>query len=213
MNPVPPYDPEGPESEWKERLPRPERVARTFAAFANGVGGTLWVGVRDDGHAVGVARPAEVVGELRRIAQTLVVPPLPVTVERRAMGERVLVVARIPRSPTRPVLAPGRDGLLHAFHRDGASTRLAPRGLVRSWTDATPRRPLEPRGRRLLRELAQRNHHDGSGPTLPELARLLRTGRRAARRLVVDLVQRGFVTERPDGRYGLSPEGYRRAKG
>jgi len=48
-----PFDDEGPECEWKERLPRPERLARTLAAFANGVGGSLWVGVTDAGEVVG----------------------------------------------------------------------------------------------------------------------------------------------------------------
>ena len=49
-----PFGPEGPECEWKERPPRPERLARTLAAFHNGAGGSLWVGVADDGSLVGV---------------------------------------------------------------------------------------------------------------------------------------------------------------
>lgn len=209
--PPPPFDLEGPECEWKELLPRSERVARTFAAFANGVGGALWVGVRDDGRAVGVSRPDEVVLELERIASALVVPPLPLTVERHEHAGRTLLKARVGRAIGRPVLAPGRDGTLNAFHRDGASTRIAPRALVRSWERASPSRSLEPRARRVLREIGERSHHDGTGPNLAEVARLGRLGKRAARRMIVDLVQRGLVTERDGGRYGLTPEGHRRA--
>ena len=49
-------DPEGPECEWKVILPRNSRIAHTICAFANGVGGTLWIGVADDGRVVGLER-------------------------------------------------------------------------------------------------------------------------------------------------------------
>lgn len=210
--PPPPFDREGPECEWKEMLPRSERVARTFAAFANGVGGRLWVGVRDDGRVIGAGRPDEVERELARIAQELVVPPLEISVTRHEYAGRVLLVARVERAETRPVLAPGRDGSQQAFHRDGASTRIAPRALVKSWERASPARSLDAKARRVLREIAERSHHDGTGPDLAEVARFGRLGKRAARRIVVDLVQQGLVTERDGGRYGLTPEGHRRVR-
>ena len=50
-----PFGPEGPECEWKLRPPRPERLARTLAAFHNGAGGSVWIGVADDGTRVGVS--------------------------------------------------------------------------------------------------------------------------------------------------------------
>ncbi|MEE2940266.1 MAG: ATP-binding protein [Planctomycetota bacterium] len=210
--PPPPFELEGPECEWKERLPRSERVGRTFAAFANGVGGWLWVGVRDDGRVIGVGRPDEVERELERIASDLVVPPLEVTIGRHVHAGRVLLVARVERAETRPVLAPGRDGSPQAFHRDGASTRIAPRALVKSWERASPARSLDTKARRILREIAERSHHDGTGPNLVDVARFGRIGKRAARRLVVDLVQQGLVTERDGGRFGLTPEGHRRVR-
>jgi hypothetical protein len=210
--PPPPFELEGPECEWKEMLPRSERVARTFAAFANGVGGRLWVGVRDDGRAIGVGRPDEVERELQRISSGLVAPPIDVFIDRHEHAGRVLVVARVERARTRPVLAPGRDGSLQAFHRDGASTRIAPRALVRSWERASPTRSLDTKARRVLRGIAERSHHDGTGPNLMEVARFGRLGKRAARRIVVDLVQRGLITEREGGRFGLTPEGHRRVR-
>ncbi len=211
-DPPPPFELEGPECEWKERLPRSERLARTFAAFANGAGGRLWVGVRDDGRAIGVGRPDEVQQELERIASELVVPPLDVAIGRHEYAGRVLLVARVGRAGARPVLASGRDGSWQAFHRDGASTRIAPRALVKSWERASPARSLDAKARRVLREIAERSHHDGSGPNLVEVARFGRFGKRAARRLVVELVQQGLVTEREGGRFGLTPEGHRRVR-
>lgn len=209
--PPPPYDSEGPESEWKEILPRSQRVARTLSAFANGLGGRFWVGVRDDGLAVGVGRPEEVIEELGRIAKIHLVPPQEIHLRRHPMGDRVLVEARVTASKERPVLAPGRDGELFAFHRDGASTRRAPRALIRAWHSGGGRASIEPKERRLLRHIRDCARHFEPGPTVSELSRAVRMGQRAVRRILVDLMGRGLVTEREGRRYGLTPEGYRRA--
>jgi len=40
---------EGPTSEFKSGVPKPEHLARVIAAFANAQGGTILLGVRDDG--------------------------------------------------------------------------------------------------------------------------------------------------------------------
>ena len=56
----PEIEAEGPTTEWKERLPALHKVARTLSAFANGGGGQLWVGVRDDGRLCGVPDPEAV---------------------------------------------------------------------------------------------------------------------------------------------------------
>ncbi len=207
----PPYDPEGPESEWKEMLPRAQRVARTFSAFANGVGGRFWVGVRDDGLAVGVGRPKDVIDELRRIAETLLVPAHAIQVERHRLGDRILVEARVLPAEVRPVLAPGRDGEFFPFHRDGASTRRAPRALIRAWQNEAASGSIDPKGRRLLRQIRDRSGPMEPGPTLGELSRAVHMGQRAVRRALVDLTCRGLVTERDGRRYGLTPEGHRRA--
>ena len=207
----PPFDPEGPESEWKERLPRPNSVARTLAAFANGVGGKLWVGIRDDGEVVGVGpSDEEIMEELLRINRELIVPQIDLKVKRRRYAGRVLVEARVKTSELRPVLAPGRDGSPTAFLRDDASTRKAPRAIQRVWARESPKRPLDPKARRVLTQLKGRARFDEAGPTLPELARLSRMGQRATRRAIVELEQAGLISDRGAGHYGLTPQGARR---
>ncbi|MEM1451007.1 MAG: ATP-binding protein [Planctomycetota bacterium] len=210
----PPYDAEGPTSEWKERMPRSERIARTFSAFANGVGGSLWVGVRDDGATVGVEATGEVVAELRRIAESLVTPPVRVEVSVVPFRDRRLVHCRVAAAEggDRPVLAPGRDGVATAYVRDGASTRRAGRATLRTWERGSVRRQLDTKTRRVLRELATLLRGGHSGPTLGDLARAARMGQRAARRAIVELVGAGLATERSEGRYGLTPEGHERAR-
>ncbi len=208
----PPFDVEGPESEWKERLPRAERIARTMSAFANGVGGKIWVGVRDDGAVVGVADAVETTGELRRIARDLVAPSPRLQVRAVRLAGVTLVVAEVGASEVRPVLAPGRDGKLGPFVRDGSSTRPAPRAIQRVWSRGASRVTLDARGRRLLREIRLRAQDGTAGPDLKELARASRVGQRAARRALVQLQAAGLVTERTAGHFGLTPEGHSRAR-
>ncbi len=208
---TPPFDPEGPESEWKERLPRPNSVARTLAAFANGVGGRLWVGIRDDGRVLGVGpSDGEIIAELQRINADLLVPSVELHVERRQYLDRTLIEARVSASEARPVLAPGRDGIPTAFLRDDASTRKASRAIQRVWARDSPKLSLNPKAKRVLAELKGRARFDQAGPTLPELAKLARLGRRAARRAIVELQQAGLIADRGSGHYGLTPLGARR---
>jgi hypothetical protein len=183
-----------------------------MSAFANGVGGRIWVGVRDDGMPIGVADPAETIGELRRIARELVVPPARVEVRAEALDSCQLVVAEVREAESRPVFAAGRDGAPTAFLRDGSSTRRAPRAIVRSWVRDSPARSLDSKERRVLREIAARQTEGTAGPNLAEVAHAARMGQRAARRAIVGLEASGLVTERTVGRYGLTPEGHARAR-
>jgi hypothetical protein len=68
---------EGPTVEFKRSLPPEDSIARVLAGFANGEGGTLLIGVEDDGSLLGLSiREAEgVVRRLRRIADSMITWP------------------------------------------------------------------------------------------------------------------------------------------
>jgi predicted HTH transcriptional regulator len=205
-----PYEPEGPECEWKERLPRPERIAKTLAAFANGCGGSLWIGVRDSGEAIGVSDPSLVELMLRSVAQDHVQPFPELEFRRHAWHERTLVELRVGADLRRPFAARTIDGELRVYVRDGSSTRPAAAHTVRALERRPSRRfrvnELDPRALRLLRVLVERRE-----PTLSELARCARMGRRAARRLLAPLLQSGLIAETDRHRLWLTPLGHRSA--
>lgn len=94
---------EGQHIEFKLRVPRPERMAREMIAFANSGGGTLLVGVDDDGSIVGVKDVEEEEFSIRHAVGAHCRPPVKwrsyrVPVSRR----REVVVITVPVSKQKP---------------------------------------------------------------------------------------------------------------
>lgn len=88
--------------EFKRTLSSTHRIARTLAAFANTAGGTLLIGVADDGRIAGV--PSEL-REMRRIEEAtdrLVDPPLSISYETLAPDGRRVLVITVPESDEKP---------------------------------------------------------------------------------------------------------------
>ncbi len=94
---------EGQHIEFKLRVPRPERMAREMIAFANSGGGTLLVGVDDDGSIVGVKDVEEEEFSIRHAAHAHSRPVVKwrsyrVPVSRR----REVIVITVPASKHKP---------------------------------------------------------------------------------------------------------------
>ncbi|MGB3544873.1 RNA-binding domain-containing protein [Rubrivirga sp.] len=107
---------EGQHLEFKNRVPRPERMAREVIALANSDGGKVLVGVDDDGTVLGVKDAQESFFALERALEDRILPPLDLEVESvRVSRTREVLVVHVPASPDRPhVLRPDRrpDGTL-----------------------------------------------------------------------------------------------------
>ncbi len=122
---------EGTRTEFKRSFSTREKLARTFAAFANGDGGVLLIGVEDDGAVCGAPDDGELESQLADTATNAVVPPvrtvalglvLDVADDGRLERRRVLAVF-VPRSDAAPHRAPAHDGTYKAMLRRAASTR------------------------------------------------------------------------------------------
>ena len=199
-----PFGPEGPECEWKERPPRPERLARTLAAFHNGAGGSIWIGVADDGRLVGITDMGEA-GEAVRAAAACCDPPPELHLSRRRVAGVQLLEVRVARGAI-PCRVRDRDGRERVYVRDGASSRVAsPDDLRRLERGENRRIPLDPKARKLLGLLAQRGRLRKGA-----LARAMCIGERTCRRTVVPLLDAGLVQCSSDGYFSLTPRGYRR---
>ena len=107
---------EGRTLEFKNRVPRPERIAREVIALANTDGGTVLVGVDDDGTVLGVKDAQEEFFALQTALADRILPPVDLRFEPvRISRTREVLVVHVPASGDRPhVLKPDRrpDGTL-----------------------------------------------------------------------------------------------------
>ncbi len=95
---------EGEQLEFKKTLTHPHKIARTLVAFANTAGGTVLVGVLDNGRPVGV-RDAEEERYALRQAQLLTDPEVPLRldeIELPGPAGAVVVRARVAVSTRKP---------------------------------------------------------------------------------------------------------------
>ena len=89
--------------EFKLKTSHPEKIIREIVAFANTDGGTLLIGVGDDGTIPGLKYADEDEYLLVRAINKHCFPPIPYTLERVLLhDEREVLMLRIPRSPHRP---------------------------------------------------------------------------------------------------------------
>jgi len=94
---------EGTHLEFKRKVSHPDKVIREMVAFANTGGGTLLIGVDDDGRIPGVKFPEEELVVLKKALQQRCRPPL--TFEEQFIpvsAHRFVVQVEIPVSPRRP---------------------------------------------------------------------------------------------------------------
>ncbi|GAB5535204.1 MAG: ATP-binding protein [Rubricoccaceae bacterium] len=101
---------EGLQLEFKNRVPRPERIAREVIALANTTGGKVLIGVDDDGSVIGLKDAHEEFYALEQALHELVIPEVDVRTERVQVSRtREVLIVDVPASEGRPhFLAPPR---------------------------------------------------------------------------------------------------------
>lgn len=189
---------EGSRLEFKSGLPRPRKVARTLAAFANTRGGCLLVGVGDRGEVLGAPHPRRTIAALREIAAGHVDPPLAPQVRTVRVDGRSVVVAVVGLSDARPHAVRREDGTTEVPVRIGSSTRAARGAALRAVEVAARdgRAGLDPLERRLLDWVARQGD---AGGTAQGFASAANVGAARARRAFVKLERAGRLLGHGDG--------------
>ncbi len=195
---------EGPEVEWKVSLPARDRIANTLAAFANGCGGSLLVGVRDDGRVKGISNPPAVRGELERVNRERLSPSVPIRFRILELHGRRVLEARVERARERPVRVFGPDGDVRVYVRELDSSRPANEDEIRLLRNKPERVRYDPRMRRLLACV-----HELPRPTASDVAKASRLGLRTARPLLQNLRRAGLIGQKDGRRLWVTPSGYR----
>ena len=116
------------------------KIARSLVAFANSQGGTLLIGVKDNGRIAGV-RSEEEIYMIETAAIIFCRPEVKYTITIHEIEEKTVVEVTVPPSADRPYKAPDDHDRWHVYVRVNDTNRLANNILVRSW-----KRKMRPRG-------------------------------------------------------------------
>ncbi len=93
---------EGSRIEFKQTISAAHRIARTLAAFANTAGGTLLIGVADDGRIVGIGSEEHEIQLIERATDFKVEPGLTVSYELVVADGKKVIVIDVPESDSKP---------------------------------------------------------------------------------------------------------------
>lgn len=93
--------------EFKHSVASPEKLAKEISAFANSRGGTILVGVMDNGDMVGVEGYFEQEFLLNQAANDECIPAVPVEIEMMNIGERDILIVKVPEAEEKPVYVKG----------------------------------------------------------------------------------------------------------
>ncbi len=94
---------EGLHIEFKRKLPEWEKLIREVVAFANTQGGTVFIGVDDDGQLFGVKDPREIEEAIEIKLNQYARPPAPVSIETIPLTrKRSVVCIHVARSDQKP---------------------------------------------------------------------------------------------------------------
>lgn len=87
--------------DFKQRVTQPEKIARTMVSFANTRGGTILIGVKDNGTVTGID-PEEEKHTLQLAADFYCNPPVTLTFEELEAERRIVLKVTIAESSTKP---------------------------------------------------------------------------------------------------------------
>lgn len=114
--------------EFKHKVASPEKIAREIAAFANAKGGTILIGVADNGELVGTESYMEEEFWLNQ-ATDLCVPKAKIHMELLNIGNKDVIIVEVPESELKPLYVKGKTRR-KVFVRQDDESQLASEDLI-----------------------------------------------------------------------------------
>ncbi|MGB0346407.1 MAG: helix-turn-helix domain-containing protein [Balneolaceae bacterium] len=114
--------------EFKHKVASPEKIAREIAAFANANGGTILIGVADNGELIGTESYMEEEFWLNQ-AVDLCIPKAEIHMELLNIGNKDVIIVEIPEAETKPVYVKGNKRR-KVFIRQGDESQLASEDMI-----------------------------------------------------------------------------------
>ncbi|QJD98046.1 ATP-binding protein [Mucilaginibacter robiniae] len=183
---------EGVSQDFKKTITSCEKIAKTMVSFANNKGGRLLIGVADDGSIKGVKSEDEERYMITKAAHFYARPALEPAFEEIYIDDKVVLIAEIEESDTKPHYALGDDGKWWVYIRIKDKSVLASKIVVdvlkRSDNKEGVLIEYSSKEKALLEYL---DKHERI--TVKEYCDLLNLSRRRAQRILVNLVLSGVV--------------------
>ncbi|GAB3925826.1 RNA-binding domain-containing protein [Mucilaginibacter myungsuensis] len=184
---------EGVSLDFKKTITRHEKIAKTLVAFANNKGGRLLIGVADDGSIKGVKFEEEEKYMISRTATHYVRPAVEPIFEEVYVDDKLVLIANIKESDTKPHYALGDDGKWWVYVRVLDKSVLASKIVVdvlkRSGDDTGVLIEYSANERTLLSYLQEHTRID-----IKQFCDLLSISRKKAQRILVDLALSGVIS-------------------
>ncbi len=102
--------------DFKQTISDASKIARTIVSFANNKGGTLLIGVRDNGSIAGIKSEDEKY-MLELAATFYCTPKIDINITEHEIDRKIVIEARIPEGKEKPYYAKAEDGSWWVYHR------------------------------------------------------------------------------------------------
>lgn len=178
--------------DFKKTISSAEKIAKTLVAFANNKGGKLLIGVTDDGSIKGVKAEEEEKYMITKAAHQFCKPAIEPKFEEVYIDDRVVVVADIPESDTKPHYAMDEDKKWWVYFRVKDKSILASKIIVdvlkQDNKETGQLISYSDHEKKLLEYLETHGRI-----TLKEYSKLTRSAYKKAQKIIVSLILTGVI--------------------
>ena len=177
---------EGQHLDFKFCISDSRKIARTISSFANSGGGTLLIGVKDNGSIAGV-RSEEEFYMIETASRLFCKPEIDVSVIQHTVDGKSVLEVVVPKGSKRPYKAKDESGKWYAYFRLNDETILANHVLLKVWYKQDRNLPVRitiGRAEELLLSSLRENGHT----SLTAFRKLTGIKRDLAERIIADLI-------------------------
>jgi predicted HTH transcriptional regulator len=178
---------EGVSLDFKQCITSAAKIAKTMVSFANTEGGTLLIGVKDNGRISGISSEDEL-HMLHMAADFYSRPVVPFETEIQEVQGKTVLLAHIPKGPDRPYAAKGEDEKFWVYVRVHDNSILASKTTVDFMREQRSGRSVKLKMGGLEEQILKFTAERGK-ITLNLVCKRFNIGRRRASRMLVDLMR------------------------
>jgi len=177
--------------DFKYEISDAKKIARTFSAFANTIGGKLLVGIRDNGSVAGI-RTDEEAYMIESAAHIFCKPRVEYTLKSWAIEGKTVLEVSVEVSKNKPHRAPWKDDLWRAYVRVDDENFVANSVQVEVWKKLSKEKPTLVKYNQNERELMSFLSQNAE-ISLNGFCKLSRIKYYVAKKILVNLVVIGII--------------------